>query len=82
MFKSFNTQPREGGCDLNRFVIANRYSFNTQPREGGCQVKFKVRQYWQVSTHSRAKAAAFRRWGQTIYMRCFNTQPREGGCDQ
>ena len=35
-----------------------------------------------VSTHSRPKAAAFRKWiGDTTY-RGFNTQPPEGGCQQ
>ncbi len=36
-----------------------KQGFNTQPPEGGCLLKSPHRLALQVSTHSRAKAAAF-----------------------
>ena len=58
--RSFNTQPPEGGCvGLAFFIAASSHSFNTQPPEGGCfRLSSSKRTMWQVSTHSRPKAAA------------------------
>ena len=59
IIRSFNTQPREGGCQCGKTERQRRRSFNTQPREGGCTQANKVSGLIGiVSTHSRAKAAA------------------------
>ena len=34
----FNTQPPEGGCDGQAFLVGRTFGFNTQPPEGGCNV--------------------------------------------
>ena len=56
--RSFNTQPREGGCLMDRFTDSTWIGFNTQPREGGCSRWAGKNIEFDVSTHSRAKAAA------------------------
>ena len=55
---SFNTQPREGGCRRGLLQYYSGWRFNTQPREGGCIIGQQVSSIENVSTHSRAKAAA------------------------
>ena len=54
--------------------------FNTQPPEGGwgdgCS---RLQVLNQVSTHSRPKAAGYRRRLPSPLQGCFNTQPPEGG---
>ena len=55
----FNTQPREGGCAEWATNTIPERGFNTQPREGGCIECDPNFADTGVSTHSRAKAAAF-----------------------
>ena len=56
--------------------------FNSQPREGGWlkAVVAKMPKY-KISTHSRAKAAGFRKSSPFWKSAYFNSQPREGGWD-
>ena len=57
IFTCFNTQPPEGGW-MDNAVIAQHYGrFNTQPPEGGWGEHVGVAQEFDVSTHSRLKAA-------------------------
>ena len=79
--EGFNTQPPEGGCKMGLEVSQSGGSFNTQPREGGCFMVGKISKITpDVSTHSRAKAAALSTCKTTALLPSFNTQPREGGC--
>ena len=54
-------------------------SFNTQPPEGGWDTSRQNNKHYQVSTHSRPKAAGRGRLIQHPLWRGFNTQPPEGG---
>ena len=57
-FRSFNTQPPEGGWQMRLSPKCGCSRFNTQPPEGGwmhCSHKHPSQPY--VSTHSRPKAA-------------------------
>ena len=56
----FNTQPPEGGCQSDMVFPPLKLSgFNTQPPEGGCVNVYRgQKQVYDVSTHSRPKAAA------------------------
>ena len=59
----FNTQSRGGGCPCSIVCSSLSSRFNTQSRGGGC-VLHPMRFYRQnVSTHSRAEAAASRNAG-------------------
>ena len=54
----FNTQPPEGGWAIQVSGVVNLLErFNTQPPEGGCVFRRHRLRRWQVSTHSRPKAA-------------------------
>ena len=53
----FNTQPPEGGWLLPLYCRWSLCRFNTQPPEGGWAAVWGIRLIWQVSTHSRPKAA-------------------------
>ena len=68
--------------DPYRLHLINRRSFNTQPPEGGWPPTLPQQSKFQVSTHSRPKAAGY--WpGQTnISNSSFNTQPPEGGWER
>ena len=54
----FNTQPRGGGCPKRSVFCCNHNGFNTQPRGGGCFDRVRLYHQIDVSTHSRAEAAA------------------------
>ena len=54
----FNTQPRGGGCMIQKKSMKKGCCFNTQPRGGGCIENTLASFCAQVSTHSRAEAAA------------------------
>ena len=54
----FNTQPRRGGCSGSGSVTCKQAGFNTQPRRGGCVSTSITVINLNVSTHSRAEAAA------------------------
>ena len=54
---SFNTQPPEGGWFLPIFEILDVAGFNTQPPEGGWFQTEAMKARYEVSTHSRPKAA-------------------------
>ena len=43
-------------------------------------MKYREVYHYDVSTHSRAEAAAFKSLMFLIVVKCFNTQPRGGGC--
>ena len=77
----FNTQPREGGCSFLAIYTTPFLSFQhiAARRRLPSNVASALSNIL-VSTHSRAKAAAFSYI--LFYLRCgcFNTQPREGGC--
>ena len=75
---SFNTQPPEGGWMGLLSGFSARTGFNTQPPEGGWEPSDFVGSLYEVSTHSRLKAAGIL----STYSsepRGFNTQPPEGG---
>ena len=55
--RCFNTQPPEGGWPSAPFLTAPAGCFNTQPPEGGWDGRRTILPKWQVSTHSRLKAA-------------------------
>ena len=57
-------------------------SFNTQPRGGGCFDASRVVPVANVSTHSRAEAAAKKSEPIIKLSTSFNTQPRGGGCSK
>ena len=56
-WRSFNTQPPEGGWAIRPIISKPCASFNTQPPEGGCKICGELDSVWLVSTHSRPKAA-------------------------
>ena len=80
MILFFYTQPPEGGCEVVFAPASTGKSFNTQPPEGGCRFKRFLNVNGQVSTHSRAEAAANGNRQLLPARKGFNTQPREGGC--
>ena len=53
----FNTQPPEGGWGGSLHRQSRGTGFNTQPPEGGWAVVGGLWNVWEVSTHSRLKAA-------------------------
>ena len=55
--KNFNSQPREGGWRSKSSVLCSRINFNSQPREGGWENDVRNKRSYDISTHSRAKAA-------------------------
>ena len=57
---SFNTQPRRGGCRYQLEKTQKANGFNTQPRRGGCAQQIQQNNDDDVSTHSRAEAAAIK----------------------
>ena len=77
----FNTQPPEGGWTAGCFLFWSILCFNTQPPEGGWPKDTYTHVVVLVSTHSRLKAAGWRRIWQPISAYRFNTQPPEGGWD-
>ena len=76
--RGFNTQPPEGGCRPLYQPTDRLTRFNTQPPEGGWTGSPPAPRRWDVSTHSRPKAAGLTS-SSTGFARCFNTQPPEGG---
>ena len=81
MMQRFNTQPRGGGCNVTSKDCAKSPCFNTQPRGGGCYPQTEIESFYrQVSTHSRAEAAANACAVGLSFHSGFNTQPRGGGC--
>ena len=59
--RRFNTQPPEGGWNGFRAILHATACFNTQPPEGGWEKVLEMVSGNSVSTHSRLKAAGFRR---------------------
>ena len=53
----FNTQPPEGGWAGRNAKNGGFRCFNTQPPEGGWSISLKLQDDFEVSTHSRPKAA-------------------------
>ena len=76
---SFNTQPPEGGWGQSGNFSSDRHSFNTQPPEGGWGDLEAEGYKWDVSTHSRPKAAGESDLVRRLHHNSFNTQPPEGG---
>ena len=78
---SFNTQPREGGCDCPDSPRYKAIGFqHTAARRRLHKMTILRRHLPHVSTHSRAKAAAHNHDPHRQQWQRFNTQPREGGC--
>ena len=76
---SFNTQPPEGGWICQACTSKERQCFNTQPPEGGWRRIKAIHFRFDVSTHSRPKAAGCPPAVRPPRTHCFNTQPPEGG---
>ena len=55
--RCFNTQPPEGGWGVAAIGAIRAYCFNTQPPEGGWCFDARLFTRFEVSTHSRPKAA-------------------------
>ena len=77
----FNSQPPEGGWWFHKPCCpASLSGFNSQPPEGGwLPVRTTRRNPWEVSTHSRPKAAGPTRCKPFKQHAGFNSQPPEGG---
>ena len=77
----FNTQPRGGGClkpkNQNKILLLFQH---TAARRRLQLLYYNKQQLDNVSTHSRAEAAAFTIKSPRCRKNCFNTQPRGGGC--
>ena len=57
----FNTQPPEGGCLTNLYILSLIRCFNTQPPEGGwAATKFRVRYYKFQHTAARRRLGSAR----------------------
>ena len=79
-FRSFNTQPPEGGCEIKP-IARNRCEVSTHSHPKVAATKLAIEKLLsKVSTHSHPKVAAnFCDVFYQFYF-CFNTQPPEGGC--
>ena len=75
----FNSQPPEGGWVLHQVSVSMTTSFNSQPPEGGWIYKFRYGEGFDVSTHSRPKAAGMPTVWYGRMVTSFNSQPPEGG---
>ena len=76
----FNTQPPEGGWLLHLPYSFGCQRFQHTAARRRLAINSQVRQVVSsVSTHSRPKAAGFRKRPRQPISRCFNTQPPEGG---
>ena len=64
---------------MPRLNDALEQSFNTQPPEGGWLKSLLEQKRFEVSTHSRPKAAGLVKLLGVTPSGCFNTQPPEGG---
>ena len=79
----FNTQPPEGGCLQKAwlFRLINLEFQHTAARRRLLQPDLVFWTIFDVSTHSRPKAAAAIKNAECLSVTCcFNTQPPEGGC--
>ena len=77
----FNTQPPEGGCCKRlRYNQINRQFQHTAARRRLQWLFQELSALFDVSTHSRPKAAAHRIFPHLKAIFGFNTQPPEGGC--
>ena len=63
----FNTQPPEGGWAVSDTAARAATGFNTQPPEGGWAEMARRQAEWEVSTHSRLKAAGQYRYAGRLY---------------
>ena len=75
----FNTQPPEGGWQLERRLVSRRHlvSTHSRPKAAGFDVGFiaAVRSFQHTAARRRLAKLA----GEPIGLVCFNTQPPEGG---
>ena len=79
-WRSFNTQPPEGGCLPPPPAARHVGRFNTQPPEGGCRSRFLVyRMHDGFNTQPPEGGCPTTPPGR-CRTSCFNTQPPEGGC--
>ena len=77
----FNTQPRGGGCyGLALYAVGHSVFQHTAARRRLRILISRIDGSNQVSTHSRAEAAAVYLTFFFDILFCFNTQPRGGGC--
>ena len=79
----FNTQPRGGGCKLSLTVRLSLIAFqHTAARRRLPFDNYIPPINVEVSTHSRAEAAALQKFSRAWRAGGFNTQPRGGGCSR
>ena len=77
----FNTQPRGGGCfSTNKIIISKTMFQHTAARRRLLGLRSHEPAILDVSTHSRAEAAAPDPTNRQGQKKGFNTQPRGGGC--
>ena len=77
----FNTQPRGGGCKIPiNSATVKKWFQHTAARRRLPFLHDSKKQEIEVSTHSRAEAAASKNSFKINHLLSFNTQPRGGGC--
>ena len=79
-FKSFNTQPPEGGCASQWLLTRLARCFNTQPPEGGCTPNMRRCRMTTCFNTQPPEGGCGRQHYETAARVGFNTQPPEGGC--